>query len=779
LLAKRGNEDIFSRPGNNSQQCGRARFREIPQRYSMANSYETYQSDKPGRRGFALVVTLSLMVLLTLLAVGLLSLSAVSLRSGSRAAAQAEARANARLALLLAIGELQKQLGPDQRVSASGAILSGSSVRHPHWTGVWNSWRAGPGDSTWTSPDEASEHRTIAGDRNRGMHPTYKQDRSDHFSSWLVSLTPEEAQTPSSARSLALDGSAMPGKEADAVQLVGAGSLGPERISDHVSARLIGVRSGTATRGAATGRYGWWVGDESQKARIMDDSHQTGGKRSLAERIFRHQAPGSTGSTRVKGLETMTDDSQLTVLPSLQTLGLVDGATPEAARNYHHVTPFSYQVLADVREGGLKRDLTTLLERPIRENRNGVPSETGDEFMLYRFDTAGQERVPIQDLAAYYQLYDGSRAGWKQGVNYSSKLVADGIQVGSPDFGNGSDAAMYLRNYTTPYRRAVPVKIQFLLSLTAAPRTPTGTNSDTHKLQLGITPAVTLWNPTNVPLVMNFGDASYAAEMLRLSNLPILIRWNKNSGRYLSQVGIDMTWATQGVSGGKANIFSLYFSGTRPIIFKPGEVRVFSLPYRAGNMAFSKTDDFVERHEVAAGWDPNGFLLMPRSDRNTDPANVEDGCLTFKGSDKIAFKISTDNPNNATEIPGSGLQFFMIQTSLQNHRAGMWHFRDYQFVSRYGRGASTAAFNSSLISKGFPGGRNLINSEPRSGSEIVAIPPVRPPGRLRNQRTEQRRLVRRTQVRQPAVPAFHRHQPELHRPRRLRLVLPLRLELVG
>ena len=41
-------------------------------------------------------------------------------------------------------------------------------------------------------------------------------------------------------------------------------------------------------------------------------------------------------------------------------------------------SPFSLQVLADVREGGLKRDLTTLLERPVREDRNGKPMETSN-----------------------------------------------------------------------------------------------------------------------------------------------------------------------------------------------------------------------------------------------------------------------------------------------------------------------------------------------------------------------------------------------------------------
>jgi type II secretory pathway component PulK len=47
---------------------------------------------RPGDRGFALVVTLSLMILLTIIAVGLLSLSSVSLRSSSQESAQAEAQ---------------------------------------------------------------------------------------------------------------------------------------------------------------------------------------------------------------------------------------------------------------------------------------------------------------------------------------------------------------------------------------------------------------------------------------------------------------------------------------------------------------------------------------------------------------------------------------------------------------------------------------------------------------------------------------------------------------
>ena len=68
--------------------------------------------------GFALVVTLSLMILLTLIAVGFLSLSAVSMRTSAHAKAEADARANARMALMFAIGELQSLAGQDVRVTA-------------------------------------------------------------------------------------------------------------------------------------------------------------------------------------------------------------------------------------------------------------------------------------------------------------------------------------------------------------------------------------------------------------------------------------------------------------------------------------------------------------------------------------------------------------------------------------------------------------------------------------------------------------------------------------
>ena len=96
-------------------------------------------------RGFALVVAVSMLVLLTMIALGLLSLSSTSVRSTSLTRAQERAQANARMALMIAIGELQMQMGPDQRISANSSILSTSEVTNSQWWGVWDSWRAGSG----------------------------------------------------------------------------------------------------------------------------------------------------------------------------------------------------------------------------------------------------------------------------------------------------------------------------------------------------------------------------------------------------------------------------------------------------------------------------------------------------------------------------------------------------------------------------------------------------------------------------------------------------------
>jgi len=700
--------------------------------------------------GFALVVTLSLMVLLTIVAVSLLTLSAVTLRTTSQAAAQAEARANARMALIVAIGELQKQLGPDQRISANGSILSASQVKHPHWTGVWDSWIAGPLPASRNPnyPSAVSHHQTIGSQPDGSMRPAYSS-KNNHFRSWLLSLNPTEATNPETPKLLTLGGDAMPEKNSTAARLVGEGSLGADAIADHVAARLLSVKKGATASAPTSGRFAWWVGDESQKANIMDNSYKTKGPANLVERLNRQQAPASLGNSTIAGLDNVADQSSFALIPSRNSLALVNGATDRVTEQFYDITYTSLGVLADVREGGLKRDLSTILERAINPDEvyNFINVEdfrraeslkrNADDFMLYRFDNlvnsispTGEAAVPIQDLAAYYQLYNRYRSGSMGGIQYSSNEsspsnnhLGNGIMVSNPDYGvTGTDLDKYLRQYTALYRNPVVVKIEIILSyiteqIDPAP-VPTRDNPspDTHLLRIGVSPAVTLWNPNNVPMVMNINDPNFYSYRLRETPIPLRFEFKKmaNPNDPNPQlINVDFNKVTNTQQG---ELYTLYVSGNYPAVFEPGESKVFALRFASNTSAGTATNsvDFLNRAqnlaenfmadcELVPGWNPEKFIRPIKGGRaGTGVEHI----FSFKATDYIAASIDVGGYNT---FEMSTTQQSRTKRSLEATR---YHFRTFQFNSRL---SADAAYRNSVVYQGFPleGSPLISNPAPR------------------------------------------------------------------
>ncbi len=90
--------------------------------------------------GFALVIALSLMSFVLLLLLSITSLIQVEAINASRALDQLRARENARLGLMVAVGDLTNSIGPDRRVTARADIIASEGVQthSEHWTGVWN-----------------------------------------------------------------------------------------------------------------------------------------------------------------------------------------------------------------------------------------------------------------------------------------------------------------------------------------------------------------------------------------------------------------------------------------------------------------------------------------------------------------------------------------------------------------------------------------------------------------------------------------------------------------
>ena len=75
------------------------------------------------KKGFAIVMALSLLSLVFLLVISLVNLVGIDLSLADARKQRVLAQAHAKMGMMVAIGELQKHLGPDTRVSATADIL--------------------------------------------------------------------------------------------------------------------------------------------------------------------------------------------------------------------------------------------------------------------------------------------------------------------------------------------------------------------------------------------------------------------------------------------------------------------------------------------------------------------------------------------------------------------------------------------------------------------------------------------------------------------------------
>ena len=336
--------------------------------------------------GFALVVTLSLMILLTVIAVGLLSISAVTLRSSSQSMAQTEAQANARLALMLAIGDLQKYAGPDRAITATSEILATPSavVAKPNTTGVWESW--------WDF------------NPNTSPAPNYTTEKTNRFRRWLVSSADMAA-----AGSPDFVTTAWTGKT---IELVGNESLGAAAThADKVTAGLVPV----SKNGKVQGSYGWHVSDESVKARI-NHYRDPGQNTTLAQKralLAGHRPDPSVMKDPAGNLLTClpADRNAADFTKAKATVGkiidlnqaeLLNQAKGKIKPFRNDLTLYSLGVMADVRGGGLKQDLSSMFEMGSATS-NTLPADfTNKKLYQSTHGITGVSDPNWSALAGYY-----------------------------------------------------------------------------------------------------------------------------------------------------------------------------------------------------------------------------------------------------------------------------------------------------------------------------------------------------------------------------------------
>ncbi len=540
-------------------------------------------------RGFVLVVTVSMMVILALLAVGMLSLSAISLRASEGQDAMSEARANARMAMILALGELQDEMGPDMRVSAKAAILDRDpdteeidGVRQPNWLGSYESW------GSWLN----ASYRNPSTGETLEIGDTYTQGREKMFRRWLLSLPGDMG------RDVDAPVDSIDWDDSNSVILVGEGSLGELAASDPAQ-----VTRAYLNPVGETGRSAWWIGPENHKARI--DLAKQRRPHSTDPWETAHPDTDEVGVGSLDGLGALDSDPSVSDrMVSLQTLG-VAGIDSEVVRNhFFDLTESSRGVLASVRTGHLKKDLSLLFEK----DKSNLPEP-------YRFDSTDIREPSIRpmspEIAGRAVLPERHFAPWTRMRHFyrmyrqDSDAVAPGeVSSGGDPGGTGGSPGLSwdgskpytdcnIGTYTSSWegqdsytRFPVMSHITYILSLKADQR-----SNGKYRLRYVMSPIIVYWNPYNVEMRL----PSAALSSRTYLELCQPLRGRFYTGRTLTTDDIMMRFNDE--------MLKIISDNGGDIVFKPGEFRIFS--------ARGETLDGEYLFPMPPGFDPQSFGGLP------------------------------------------------------------------------------------------------------------------------------------------------------------------------
>lgn len=340
-------------------------------------------------KGFALVVTLSLMILLTVIAVGLLSLSSISLRSSSQGEASQIARSNAKLALIIALGDLQKALGPDTRASARAETL----VKDPR---IATSIQANDPKAWWLGVTHSD-----------GITPI--GSGSTQPAVWLISGLPNNTIT--SALSNPVD--MIAGGSMDLDQFTGGKPIQAGRVAI------------TNSKGQITGNYAYFVDDEAMKAQLAA-SHPDARNDSVLN-LSGGVLPGTYPISQLRNLSGSgtSDITLIQKLGSTRDLELIGVSKPVAKEKFFGYTTRSQGVLSDSRVGGLKKDLTIAFENPAVFSRV-FPPATPEKFIA----------ITPEKLAQASELRTNGYINWANFRDYYNLKISiktvSGTQVLAP-----------------------------------------------------------------------------------------------------------------------------------------------------------------------------------------------------------------------------------------------------------------------------------------------------------------------------------------------------------
>ncbi len=626
-------------------------------------------------RGFALVVTLSLMILLTVVAVGLLGISAVSLRSTSQGVARSEAQSNARLALMLAIGELQKQAGADTRITASADILKSDN---PPLTGVWKSW-------------EGKNQQQSGNLKGRPLAPDYASKAipassgNGRFLSWLVS--------GGNGVSLPADAASLVRKTASSgtIPLVSTGSLADTDLRQvHVVPQKVGNK----------GAMAWWVSGENQKALSPKPSDKA--NPSTAQWADRNRSHAVTDPEPFGMNRVLTDPVLARKAISRGSADFItDGAAAvKPTKSFHDLSANASGLLTNVATGGWRKDLSLLTESWDAQPTSGLeffnisPTET----LKYTRPANATDYQPANSMLYHWADYRSSTlreywarrgpiASWAKIKNYATLYKRMSATTTSapnlnciswPDDGSAAYAALTFHDIRIMPQMA---RVQMIVSHYA---TTVGATPGMYRPAVLYTPIVTLWNPYNVRITLNgrlMISPAYTWPLAlrhKLSGASLDSEyWAVQGGSSLPDYQNKSLATNQGIQDYRLNINQDPDpTKFKPLILDPGETRIFSPS--AGSLQDVTTNNSVRATiDLSPGVRTGAgvfYTLDRRITGSGSAAPFNMNTVSLPGSASIGVDAKFDVPSRKTatsgniDVCGSAYQWF-----VDNYGSGKSH----------------------------------------------------------------------------------------------------------
>ncbi|MGJ8657294.1 MAG: hypothetical protein ACSHX6_12665 [Akkermansiaceae bacterium] len=537
---------------------------------------QRYHKEEYAKRqcGFALIATISMMVLLMMIALAMLSLSTTYVRTSHSNQAVEEAQQNARVSLMMAIGQLQSLTGPDTRVTGSSRLLSETNVAA---TGVWRSWEGTDHENTGKPKAPDYDLKMQTGDPNAEPSSTASDGR---FLGWLgsTSLNPSVGDLGDFSKT-AVD---------DYILMLGEG--GVMNTDDQVYVKPTYVDE-------KTGAVAWWTCGNNSKAMINVD--RVAVPSSVVEWQQRVRSNGRADSETF-GLEKVDERAVGARVPTRKTLGLVDSAAE--IRKFHDLTTYSRGLLTNTATGGWRKDLSLLTEQYDELPDTELASFTLEPGNEQTFSKAQDGSYPPNPLIYPWTTYHSSASNnqvieqvpaicsWTALVDYSLQYrnltSAGAARTSMPIEVEGTKSNSDRFDFQDKVRRVPQLaRLQWIYSL-CSQKIVGGSDDGKYNPGLMVTPVVTVWNPYNVELdVSNY--RLLAEEVAPLN--------------FTFRVG-DKTYSKRRLRNIVTGWFEL--TVTEPFTLAPGATRIFGL---------SSADPVDEgtKVDITPGYTPgSGFMMF-------------------------------------------------------------------------------------------------------------------------------------------------------------------------